>query len=54
MRTTIPIRADENGVAVTGAEQIRRRPWTPVAGCPGVFAKELSRRGELVDVLLRL
>jgi mannose-6-phosphate isomerase-like protein (cupin superfamily) len=48
------VRIDENGVAVTDAEQIRRRPWTPVVGCPGVYVKELSRRGAFADALLRL
>ncbi|MCP2329350.1 quercetin dioxygenase-like cupin family protein [Hamadaea flava] len=51
---TVPVWTDTNGVAATGAEQIRRQPWMPVAGCPGVFIKELSRRGELADVLLRI
>ncbi|MEV0267873.1 cupin domain-containing protein [Hamadaea sp. NPDC050747] len=49
----MPIQADKHEVTTTRSEQIRRRPWTSVAGCPGVYVKELSRRHDLVDVLLR-
>lgn len=34
-------------------QQIAGCPWTPVTGCEGVLVKELWRRGDLVDALLR-
>jgi hypothetical protein len=32
---------------------IDERPWQPVTDCPGVFGKELWRRGGFVDALIR-